>query len=179
MGKVLKIHLIFCIRFGAHFSWILISFLSHFFAKIKENSLPTRLRKINEFWRHHFPHFCRILSRFGVPRPGPGITIFHKNVTFYPKMEMSMGILVIFKGLPWFFTISGRFQAIFWQIFHEFLKVSNGFFECFFCDFCNYFWLLFLFYAVFPLVFVDACTPSRDKTLIRATAENLNRWMDG
>ena len=99
-GKVLKIHLMFCIRFGAHFSWILTSFQRHFLTKIKEKPLPTGLRKINEFWRPHFPHFCRILSRFGVPRPVLKITFFHKNDTFYPKMEMSMGILMISKGLP-------------------------------------------------------------------------------
>ena len=86
--------------FRSPFSWILTSFLSHFLNKISEKPLPTGLRKNNEFWRPHFPHFWWNLSRFGVPRPPRKITIFHKNVTFYPKMEMSRGILVIFEGLP-------------------------------------------------------------------------------
>ena len=136
--KTLKIHgksdenpLRFCIRFGSHFAWILTSFLFPCSVKIGENPLPTGLPKINEFWRPHFPHFWWNSSRFGVPRPPPKITIFQQNDTFYWKMEMSRGIFFVLEGLPWFFIISGWFRMNFYRILHEFLKVSNGFFECF------------------------------------------------
>ena len=115
MEKVLKIHLIFCIRFGAHFSWILTSFLSHFPVKIGENPLPTGLRKINEFLGPNFPHFWWILSQIGGPRPGPKITKNLKNSIFYSKMEMSRPLWVVFNGLPGFFTIFARFWPDFYQ----------------------------------------------------------------
>ena len=100
MEKVMKIHLVVCIRFGPHFSWILPSFLGPFQVKIHEKPLPTGFRKINEFWRPYFPHFWWILSRIGGPRPGPKITKNHKNATFYLTMEMSRGIWAVLKGLP-------------------------------------------------------------------------------
>ena len=145
----MKIHLVFCIRFGTDFSWILTSFLGHFLVKICEKPLPTGLRKINEFWRPYFPHFWWILFQNGGPAPPRKITIFPLFTTFYPKMEMSGGIGDVFKGLAWIFTIFGWFRENFYRIFHEFLKVSNCFFECFFCEFCNYFWLFFCFVLYF------------------------------
>ena len=109
MEKVLKIHIVFCIRFGPQFSKILVSFLNHFWLKINEKPLPTGLRKINELWGPNFPHFWWILSQIWGPRPVHKITFFHKNTTFYSEMEMSRPLWVVFNGLSGFFTIFARF----------------------------------------------------------------------
>ena len=51
MEKVMKIHLIFCIRFGPNFSWILTSFLGHFPVKKVEKPLPEEFLEFHVF-RH-------------------------------------------------------------------------------------------------------------------------------
>ena len=49
--KVMKIHVVFCTRFGPNFPWILTSFLGHFPVKKVEKPLPEEFLEFHVF-RH-------------------------------------------------------------------------------------------------------------------------------